>query len=61
MYLPEQYQGNEYHSDIAILVVKKTFVFSSHVRPICLDVEQKYKFSENQELYVKSIVPVHSE
>ncbi|XP_063910051.1 uncharacterized protein LOC135127542 isoform X1 [Zophobas morio] len=50
-YLPEQFKANEFHSDIAILVVKKTFVFSSHVRPVCLDVEHNYKFSENQELY----------
>ena len=58
MFIFGQYRGieNVHQHDIAILVAKEAFVLSSQVLPVCLDVGQNYKYSENQELYVRSIV-----
>ncbi|KAJ3658632.1 hypothetical protein Zmor_010360 [Zophobas morio] len=54
IFIPTVYDRDGGFANIALLVAKKAFVLSLIVQPVCLDLSQSYKPSENQSLYISS-------
>ena len=52
MFIPRELNIVTKADDIAILVTEKTFVLSENVLPVCLDISQNHKLTENQTVEV---------